>query len=79
MIGSLETTGHGGIILNPTKFVFAQEEVDFTAFRITGLGVRPLPKYLKAIEDFPRPRNRTDIWAWFGLVNQVAHYSKLVT
>ena len=70
--------GSNGVILNPDKFQFAREEVDFTAFRITATEVRPLPRYLKAIEDFPRPRNISDIRSWFGLVNQVTHYGQLV-
>ena len=70
--------GHSGVVLNPDKFQFAVEEVDFTAFRITKTDVKPLPKYIKAIEDFPRPRNISDVRSWFGLVNQVAHYGQLV-
>ena len=35
--------------------------------------VRPCAKYLRAINDFPTPRNITDIRSWFGLVNQVSY------
>lgn len=70
--------GKNGVILNKEKFQFAAEEVDFTAFRITANDVKPLPKYLKAIDDFPRPRNITDVRSWFGLINQVAHYGQLI-
>ena len=72
--------GKNGIILNsdPTKFQFAEEAVDFTAFRLTGDEVKPLPKYLDSIRNFPRPTSITDIRAWFGLVNQVAHYGRLL-
>ena len=30
-------------------------------------------KYLRAILDFPAPRNITDVRSWFGLVNQVSY------
>ena len=30
-------------------------------------------KYLRAILDFPTPRNITDVRSWFGLVNQVSY------
>ena len=80
VIDYLELCGNNGVILNPepNKFQFAAEEVNFTAFHVSGTGVKPLPKYLDAIRTFPRPSNITDVRAWFGLVNQVAHYGQLV-
>ena len=39
--------------------------------------MKPLPKYLDAIREFPRPTNISEIRSWFGLVNQVSHYGKL--
>ena len=47
-------------------------------FRVTDHEVKPLPKYLDAIKGFPRPTNISDVRSWFGLVNQVAHYAKLI-
>lgn len=69
----LDICGRNGIILNPEKFVFAAPTVDFAGFTITPDDVRPCSRYLKAIQDFPRPRNLTDVRSWFGLVNQVAY------
>ena len=40
--------------------------------------MKPLPKYLDSIRNFPHPKKIGDIRAWFGLVNQVAHYGKLI-
>ena len=74
----ISTVGRNGVILNPNKFQFALDEVDFTAFKITMTEVKPLLKYIKAIKDFPRPKNISDIRSWFGLVNQVTHYGQLV-
>ena len=70
--------GSNGVVLNPKKFQFAVEEVNFTAFKITKTEVKLLPRYIKAIEDFPRPQNISDIRSWFGLVNQVTHYGQLI-
>ena len=78
VIKYLELCGTNGVVLNPEKFQFAAEQVDFTAFRITGSEVTPLPKYQEAIRSFPKPKNITDVRAWFGLVNQVAHYGRMV-
>ena len=54
-------------------------EVNFAGFHITEGHVRPLPQYLDSIRDFPQPQKIGDIRSWFGLVNQVAHYGRLVS
>ena len=77
MIDYIILVGNEGIILNPSKFQFAEKTIDFAGFRITVQDVQPLPKYLDSIEHFPTPKRIADIRAWFGLVNQVSHYGKL--
>ena len=77
IIDYLILVGRHGIIMNPKKFQFCQREVEFAGFLITQDDVKPLPKYLDAIRNFPRPSNISDIRSWFGLVNQVSHYAKL--
>ena len=77
IIDFFELAGRNGIILNPEKFQFCQNTVDFAGFRISDVTVEPLPKYLDAIRQFPTPKSITDIRSWFGLVNQVAHYAQL--
>ncbi|RLJ22718.1 hypothetical protein DJ031_00320, partial [bacterium endosymbiont of Escarpia laminata] len=69
----LDICGNHGITLNPSKFVFAQNTVEFAGFEITPDSVRPSRKFLESILDFPTPKTITDIRAWFGLVNQVAY------
>ena len=74
----LTLVGRSGIILNHSKFQFAQRLVDFAGFRISELCVKPLIKYLNAIQQFPTPKNIKDIRSWlFGLINQVANYAKI--
>ena len=69
----LDVCGHNGITLNPNKFVFGADNVEFAGFEITLTDVRPCSKYLETILNFPTPKNRTDIRSWFGLVNQVSY------
>ena len=69
----LDLCGRNGICLNPAKFVFAKSTVEFAGFEITATSVRPCPRYLESIRDFPTPKNVTDIRSWFGLVNQVSY------
>ena len=69
----LNICGTHGITLNPEKFRFAQDEVEFAGFKITNDSVRPCKKFIRAIADFPTPQNLTDMRSWFGLVNQVSY------
>ena len=80
VIDYLELCGRNGIVLNPepAKFQFAADEVDFTAFHVSPTAITPLPRYIEGIKNFPTPTNITDIRAWFGLVNQVGHYGRLI-
>ena len=73
----VELCGKSGIVLNPEKLQFSEPTVDFAGFRISEDSVEPLPKYIEAIRNFPTPKNITDVRSWFGLVNQVSHYSQL--
>ena len=69
----LDICGRNGIILNPEKFQFAEDTVEFAGFRISPEVITPCEKYFKAIKDFPTPKNLTDIRSWFGLVNQISY------
>ena len=69
----LDVCGRNGIILNPEKFVFAEDTVEFAGFKISKNSVSPAEKYFRAIQDFPTPKNLTDIRSWFGLLNQVSY------
>ena len=69
----LDLCGKNGITLNPTKFVFCRRTVEFAGFLVTPTSVKPCPRSLEAIQNFPTPKNITDIRSWFGLINQVAY------
>ena len=69
----LDICGRHGITLNPEKFTFASDDVTFAGFEITTDSVRPCRRYLDAIQNFPPPKNVTDVRSWFGLINQVAY------
>ena len=69
----LDICGRHGITLNPEKFRFAKDDIEFAGFEITNDTVRPCKKYIRAISYFPTPQNLTDVRSWFGLVNQVSY------
>ena len=77
MIEFIERLGQNGIILNKEKFQFAQRSINYAGFRITETQIHPQEKFLNAIREFPTPTKITDVRSWFGLVNQISHYSQL--
>ena len=77
VIDFLEIMGRSWTVLNPEKFQFCAQEVEFAGFLISNSRVSPLPKFLDAIKLFLTQRNITDIHSWFGLVNQVSGYGQL--
>ena len=66
--------GKNGITLNPEKFVFAQEEVNWAGIKIGKRSVEPLEEHVEAIRNFPKPVNITDMRSFFALIEQVAPY-----
>ena len=74
VIDFLDLIGHNSIIANIEKVQFASQTVDFASgFTISEKRVKPLQKFINPIKDFPTPSKITDVWSWFGLVNQVSH------
>ena len=69
----LDLCAHNGITLNPQKFQFCQDVVDFAGLQITNTSVRPSDKLLRSIMEFPTPKDITGARAWFGLINQAAY------
>ena len=69
----LDLCARNGITLNPQKFQFAQDTVDFAGLTITPTNICPSAKFLDAIRDFPVPTDITGARAWFGLINQGAY------
>ena len=69
----IEMCSAAGCKFNPSKFQFAQEEVDFLGFRVTSTGIKPHPQFLETIRSFPTPTSITDVRSWFGLIGQVSY------
>ena len=69
----MDICGRHGITRNPEKFHFAKDTVEFAGFEITSTNIRPSATFIRAIKDFPIPRNITDIRSLFGLINQVSY------
>ncbi len=68
-----------GMTLNPKKFQLGEEEVPFAGHIVGRKGYRADPDKLKAIQNFPRPANITDLRSFQGLCEQLAGFSREVT
>ena len=63
-----------GIVFNPKKFQFCEDEVEFAGFIVGKDTVKPAQKILDSIKTFPVPKTISDVRGWFGIVNQVAPF-----
>ena len=69
----LDLCGKNGVILNPSKFQFAQNAVEYLGFNVTASGVQPTESFKESILSFPTPSSLTDVRSWFGAVAQVSY------
>jgi hypothetical protein len=53
--------------IQPSKCVSATDTVEYLGHIVTKEGVKPDPKKIRAVEDFPTPRTVRDIRAFIGL------------
>ena len=72
-VSYIDLCSRNGIIFNPDKFHFGEDEVEFAGFELTKDGFRPTKNALEAIANFPVPASLTDVRSWFGLVEQVSY------
>ena len=69
----LDTCARNGITLNPSKFQFCQDVMQFAGLEITKTNIRPCQKFLDVMQNFPTPSDISGARGWFGLVNQGAY------
>ena len=69
----LDKCSSHGIVLNPAKFTFCQQTLDFLGFSLTSTGVQPTDEFLNNILNFPTPSSTTDVRSWYGCVAQVSY------
>lgn len=71
----LTNAQNAGITLSEKKFHFARRSVEWVGFQIQSRGFAVAPDKLKAISDFPRPANITELRSYMGLLEQLAGFS----
>ena len=71
----LERCDRYGITLNPAKTAFAESEVSYCGYTLSSSGYTPDDHKVKAIADFPKPANISDLRSFMGLVGQLSEFS----
>jgi hypothetical protein len=73
-----ERPAQHNVAINVSKLVFAQPSEKLGGYIVNSTGFSPHPDLMKAIRDFPVPRNATDVRSFHGLCQQVGHFSTKV-
>ena len=60
---------------NASKCIFGAEEIPFLGCSIGKRVLRAEPAKIRAIVDWPVPKNQTDLRKWLGLANYLHKYS----
>jgi len=69
----LDLCSRNGIVFNPEKFVFCEDEVEFLGFTISKDCLKPAAHMLQSIHEFPTPTDISGVRSFFGLINQVSY------
>lgn len=58
-----------GIVINPSKCVFAANSVKFLGYAVDANGTKPLPDKVKPIIEFPKPKTIKQLRRFLGMLN----------
>ncbi|UYV61064.1 hypothetical protein LAZ67_1003288, partial [Cordylochernes scorpioides] len=72
----LERIRSAKLTLKPSKCEFGRREIEFLGYVISTGGLEPGPRKIKAIEEFPEPKNVHDIRRFLGLTNFFRRFVK---
>ena len=64
-----------GMLVNPSKCVFAEKEVQFFGYTVNENGTKPLAEMVKAIQEFPKLATLKQLRRILGMLNL---YRKLI-
>ncbi|GBN48124.1 Transposon Ty3-I Gag-Pol polyprotein, partial [Araneus ventricosus] len=72
----LKCIQEAGLVLNPKKCLFAAREVKILGHLVSRNGVRPDPDKVRAVRNFPTPKNVRDIRSFLGLCSYFQRFIK---
>ena len=70
----LERLKKAGLKLKPLKCHFLRESGEYLGHLITPQGLKPNPKQVKAVVEFPVPKSVTNVRQFLGLISYYRHF-----
>lgn len=70
----LQVLKDNNVLLNEDKCIFKTNKIEFLGHELTAEGIKPLDKYIKAIQSARRPSTVEEIQSFLGLVNYVGKW-----
>ncbi|XP_061713508.1 uncharacterized protein K02A2.6-like [Cydia pomonella] len=70
----LQVLKDNDVLLNEAKCIYKTNKIEFLGHELTANGVKPLDKYILAIQSAKRPTNVEEIQSFLGLVNYVGKW-----
>ena len=64
------------LYVNPSKSSFNQQEVEFLGMRVSAKGILPSKTKVKAVQDWPRPKNVQEVRQFVGLASHYRRFLK---
>lgn len=58
-----------GVLINTSKCIFGEPEVNFLGYKVSAAGIQPLFSKVQAIQDFPVPKNIKELRRFLGMLN----------
>ena len=65
----IERLAAAGLKLNPAKCHFIRKRVEYLGYLITPNGLQPITKHVRAVKEFPVPRNVKEVRQFVGLAS----------
>ena len=65
----LERLKQAGLVINKSKCFIAQPEVEYLGYIISKNNIRPIPRKVKDILDFPKPKTVNEMQKFAGMIN----------
>ncbi len=78
VIRVLEKCKEHKITLNPKKFQFGLEEIDYVGYKVSKDGIQVDDSKVDAVAKFPQPTNLVEMRSFMGLVNQFTDFSTCI-
>lgn len=70
----LQRMADEGITLNPKKCAIGSTETKYLGYIISSEGIKPDPENIRAITEYPKPKNVTDVRQFLGMINYITKF-----